>query len=162
MKILYQGQHVATVGHPVSLEEALALLAQPDEQGRPTRQVDPAQVQLVPEAQPEVRQIVRRDIHAQAGDPESLLGTTADAAQIALVTLAELLSALETAPSLADVRAAVAGCTALAALKQMLADKQAGTCKMPYEVKGGAAAVMPEIERRATVVADAIATAPKA
>ena len=157
MAIIKHGTTTLYVDDPyITPEQAAAMLTPPD--GPP---VDPAQVTITPEPH-EVREIVRRAIHAKAGDAESLLGTTADAAQIALVTLAELLSALETAQSLADVRAAVTGCTALAALKQLLADRQAGACKLPYEVKGGADAVMPEIEQRATIAADAIKAGPKA
>jgi len=94
---------------------------------------------------------IRQFIHQTAGDPESLLGTTADAVQILLYEVGKLASALNTAQSLAEVRAAAQSLTD--ALGPLVTAVDGGTVKLPYQVKGGATAVMPEIEHRATQVA---------
>lgn len=103
----------------------------------------------------EAKQKLRHQIRQTAGDTESLLGTTADAAQLLLYEIGKLAQALNTAGSLAEVRAAAQPLSNL--LGPLVAAVDAGTVKLPYQVKGGPGAVLPEIQDRATQVADVLA-----
>lgn len=103
----------------------------------------------------EAKQRLRRRIHLSAGDAESLLGTTADAVQILLYEIGKLAQALNAAGSLAEVRAAAQPLSDL--LGPLAAAVDAGTVKLPYQVKGGPGVVLPEIQDRATQVADVLA-----
>jgi len=102
------------------------------------------------------KNVARAKIEQQAGDPLSLLGTTADAVQVMLVSMAELLAWIGKATTLAQVKAAAANNGFAAAGAALLADMQAGTVSMPYAVKGGIAKVMPDIKSRANAVAKVI------
>ena len=96
---------------------------------------------------------LRSDIQQSAGDLSSLLGSTADTAQILLCEVAELAAALNKANSLAEVRAASQPLhDLLAPMRQRIAD---GQTQMPYQVKGVEASLQ-DIEQRATTVAAAL------
>ncbi len=106
----------------------------------------------------EQRQMIRAQIESQAGDTLSLLGTASDGAQLLLYHLATLVKGLSTANSLAEVRDATAAFNLLA--EAFLAKVAAGEVKLPFQLKGEAA-VMTEIETRATAVSDALIQAQK-
>ncbi len=97
---------------------------------------------------------LRADIKAEAGDPLSLLGTTADATQLLLYHVAMLVSHLHTATTLAEVREAAAPFATLAS--PFLARVESGEVRLPYQTKG-LEVVMGDIERRASAVAEALA-----
>ena len=104
------------------------------------------------------RQRSRGRIAAQAGDTESLLGTTRDTALLTLVHLATLAKALSEAQSLAEVRAAAAPLATLTAT--LLADIDAEEVRLPFKLKGEAK-VLSEIGTRATAVAAVLFPEPK-
>lgn len=106
----------------------------------------------------EQRDAIRRAISAQAGDTLSLLGTASDGAQLLLFHMATLVKGLSTANSLAEVRDATDAFMPLA--DAFLGKVAAGEVKLPFQLKGEAA-VMTEIETRATAVADALIHAQK-
>lgn len=106
-------------------------------------------------SQHEQRAIVRANIAAKAGDVSSLLGTTSDAAALAVFGLASLVEKLSEATSLADVRAAAEPFAALSA--DFLAKVQEGSVKLPFMAKGVDATIA-DIEARATAVTDALAS----
>ena len=97
--------------------------------------------------------LLREQIATEAGDTLSLLGTTNDTAMLALHGLASLATALSTATSLAQVRAAAEPFAAQAA--DFLANVEAGTVRLPYIAKG-VNGTMAEIETRATAVSEAL------
>jgi hypothetical protein len=99
---------------------------------------------------------VRNAISAQAGDTESLLGTTADATQLLLYGFATLIVKLHTANSLAGVREAAAPFADLSA--GFLAKVEAGEARLPFMDKG-LETVVSEIEQRATAVAEVLQSA---
>lgn len=101
-----------------------------------------------------VKHVTRRTIARDIGDTETLLGTTSDATQLLLYETAKLATALSTANSLAEVRAAAQPLADL--LGPLATAVDAGTVKLPYQTKGGAATVLPEIEQRATAVAEVL------
>ena len=103
------------------------------------------------------KNVIRAAIQQGAGDPLSLLGTTADAVQMLMISMAELLDGISKATTLAEVKAAAASNGFAGAAGQLLADVQAGAVSMPYTVKGGVAAIMPDITSRADAVAKVIA-----
>ncbi len=99
----------------------------------------------------------RARIADDAGDTLSLLGTTSDGAHLLLIHMARFLTAVKTAPNLAAVKAAATPFADL--MEDYLAkiDADPATARLPYAVKpGGEAAVLTEIETRATAVADAL------
>lgn len=96
---------------------------------------------------------IRQKIHANAGDTESMLGTTSDAASLAVYGLAALVAELATAESLEDVRAAAAPFAALSA--DFLAQIESGEVKLPFLAKG-IDVVVDDIKTRATAVSDAL------
>ncbi len=99
----------------------------------------------------------RARIAEDAGDTLSLLGTTSDGAHLLLIHMARFLTAVKTAPNLAAVKAAATPFADL--MEDYLAkiDADPPTARLPYAVKpGGEAAVLTEIETRATAVADAL------
>ena len=102
--------------------------------------------------QPEhlIKQRIRDAVHAQAGDPESMLGTTADATQLLLYSFTTLIAKLHTANSLAEVRQAAAPFADLSA--DFIAKIDAGEVKLPFMNKG-LESVVGDIEQRATAVA---------
>lgn len=101
---------------------------------------------------------LRQRIASQAGDEASLLGTTSDAAALAIYGLASLVAKLATANSLAEVRDAAAPFAALSA--DFLAKVESGEVKLPFMLKG-LDTVVTDIETRATAVSDALQTAQK-
>lgn len=101
---------------------------------------------------------LRHAIATQAGDEASLLGTTSDAAALAIYGLASLVAKLATANSLAEVRDAAAPFAALSA--DFLAKVESGEVKLPFMLKG-LDTVVTDIETRATAVSDALHTAQK-
>lgn len=101
----------------------------------------------------EQRDAIRRTISIEAGDTLSLLGTASDGAQLLLFHMATLVKGLSTANSLAEVRDATDAFMPLA--DDFLGKVESGEVKLPFQLKGEAA-VMTEIETRATAVADAL------
>jgi hypothetical protein len=112
------------------------------------------------------RDVTRENIKRAAGDPLSLLGTTADAAAIATLGIATLTVAVAGASSYADFKTAY-----LAALGQLggdhdmvqisgafLAKIEAGEVIIPAMVKG-MSDVIGDIESRSTAVAQALVEA---
>ena len=119
----------------------------------------PQQIVQIDE-QPEhlVRQRIRDAVHAAAGDPESLIGTTADATQLLLYGFTTLITKLHTAKSLAEVREAAAPFADLSA--SFLAKLDADEVKLPFMVKG-LESVVSDIEKRATAVTEVLQSLPK-
>lgn len=99
------------------------------------------------------RSALRQAIHEAAGDNESMLGTTSDAASLAVYGLANLVAALATANDIADVRKAAEPFAALSA--SFLAEIESGEVKLPFLEKG-IDVVVDDIKARATAVSDAI------
>lgn len=102
------------------------------------------------------RKDVRARISQQAGDPQSLLGSTADGTALLLYEVARLVESLNSATTLADVRSAAQP------LAEVLGDFRArvdsGQCQLPYRVKGGSAVVLPEIDVLCSAVSEVIAS----
>ncbi|KMW56987.1 hypothetical protein AIOL_001945 [Candidatus Rhodobacter oscarellae] len=101
----------------------------------------------------EIRAQIRQRIDERAGDSLSRLGTTSDAAALAVFGLASLVAKLSTAGSLAEVRAAAEPFAAMSA--DFLAKVEAGDVKLPFMAKGIEATIA-EIETRATAVTEAL------
>jgi len=102
------------------------------------------------------RSAVRQKIAAKAGDEASLLGTTSDAAALAVYGLAVLVGKLSTAKSLAEVNAAAAPFAELSAA--FLAKVESGEVQLPFMAKG-LDVVVADIEARATAVTEALKSA---
>ncbi len=113
--------------------------------------VDPETVTIELSAD-EARQLVRTSLYRNVADLPSLLGVTADTAAICMDALATLVAALETATTVEELRAAMAGFAPH--LSAYADDLDAGTAKLPYRAKGGLDAVMPEIRDIGTRVAE--------
>lgn len=118
--------------------------------GYPTDAIEAAENEMLQKA---ARETVRQNIFARAGDRDSILGTTADGAQLLLYGFASLVAALNKANSLADVREAAAPFADLAT--SFLAKVESGDVKLPFQAKG-MENVVADIETRATAVADAL------
>lgn len=99
------------------------------------------------------RSEVRQRIAATAGDEASLLGTTSDAAALAVYGLASLVAKLATARSLAEVNAAAAPFAELSAAFLTKVDDR--DVQLPFMAKG-LDFVVSEIEARATKVSIAL------
>lgn len=99
---------------------------------------------------------IRGSISAQAGDTESLLGTTADATQVLLYGFTSLIAKLSTANSLAEVREAASPFSELS--NNFLAKIEAEDVKLPFMAKG-LESVINDIEKRATAVASVLENA---
>lgn len=97
----------------------------------------------------ELNSLRRERIELAAGDTLSILGTTADAAQIVLYELSKFCTSLNKAQSLAEVRTAAQSLTDL--LGGFAVKVDAGEIKLPYQAKGISAA-LEDIEARATAV----------
>ncbi len=89
-----------------------------------------------------------------AGDTDSILGTTADCAQLLLLHFSKLIVALESANSLADVRAAALPFKSLAT--QFVNDVDAGEVVITSSIKTEQT-VMADIGVRATHVSRVLA-----
>jgi len=98
----------------------------------------------------EKRNAVRQKIQNEAGDPQTILGTTADATQLLLYVLCTLTTKLSTANSLAEVREATATIEPMATA--FLAKIESGEVKLPFMQKG-LDSVVNDIQTRATAVA---------
>jgi len=114
--------------------------------------------QLTPEKWAELqsdatRSAVRQRIKASAGDVESLLGTTADAAALVLYEMAKMAAAISAAGTVAEIKAAAQPFADLTA--PFLAGVADGSVKLPVLAKGEAAALA-EMQTRATAVAVAL------
>ncbi|MFD2179541.1 hypothetical protein [Veronia pacifica] len=96
------------------------------------------------------RKDIRGKISDSVGDPETLLGTTADAVQLLLYGFTGLIAKLHTANSLAEVREAAAPFSELAEGFQNKVSS--GEVKLPFQIKG-LSSVVEDIEKRATAVA---------
>ncbi|MFT6668635.1 MAG: hypothetical protein ACJAVZ_000081 [Afipia broomeae] len=105
-----------------------------------------------------VKHKVREKIAEKAGDTASLLGTTADGAQLAIYGLAAICAKLATANSLAEVREAAEPFAQLSA--GFLAKVESGEVVLPFMLKGLENTVA-DIETRATAVSDALQAAQK-
>ncbi len=116
------------------------------------KEIKEAKIQLALEAAEAVKTGIRNKIKVRSGDVESLLGTTADAVQILLVSMAELLIAIGSATTISQIKAAAAGNGMAVIAPVLMADIKSGAVKMPYQLKGGVAAVMPGIKSRANSV----------
>lgn len=116
------------------------------------------------------KQNLRNHIYTQAGDQHSLLGTTADAAQVLVLFACADAVALANAPTFAAYKQA--RMDALVQLSgnpedagklvkkaaDLLSDVQSGTVVMPFLVKPGkAAGVFDDVATRATAVAKVLA-----
>ncbi len=99
------------------------------------------------------RSKMRANIGAKAGDDASLLGTTSDAAALAIYGLASLVAKLSTAQSLADVREAAEPFAQLSA--GFLTKVENGEVLLPFMLKG-LDTVVADIETRATAVSQAL------
>lgn len=103
------------------------------------------------------RSALRQKIAGDAGDTLSLLGTTADATHLLLYGVASLVAKLATANSLAEVREAAAPFAEVSSA--FLAKVADGSVRLPMMAKP-LESVVSDIERRATAVADALASVP--
>jgi len=104
------------------------------------------------------RDAVRSEIADQAGDTASLLGTTSDAASLAIFGLASLVAKLATADSLKEVRDAAKPFAAMSA--EFLAKVESGEVQLPFMVKG-IPNVIADIEARSTAVTGVLVSASK-
>lgn len=148
MKLMKDGAYVGTFAD----DAALAAFAEEND-------IDLDAPEYAVELTPlQIKMRIREGIAAQAGDVESLLGTTADGAQLAIYGLASLVAKLATANSLAEVRDAAAPFAALSA--DFLAKVESGEVKLPFMLKG-LDTVVTDIETRATAVSDALTQAQK-
>jgi hypothetical protein len=101
----------------------------------------------------EGRSETRRVIKQTAGDTDSLLGTTSDGAGQLLYNVCKLSVALNAAQTMEDVRAATAH---FAPMAQAFLDEVArGEVVLPFLLKGEEA-VMADVKRRQTLVAQAL------
>ena len=121
--------------------------------GVPDAVIEAAQARAATLAQREAR---RGRIMREAGDTQTLLGSTADGAHLLLIHMARLATALKSAQNIAQVRAAATPFADLMEAYLAKLDANPATAKLPYAVKpGGEAAALEEIETRATAVAQA-------
>lgn len=104
------------------------------------------------------KKAIRAEVTKQGGDIESMLGTTSDAASLAVYGLANLVAGIAAADSLEDVKAAAQPFAALSA--DFLAKVESGEVKLPFLQKG-INTVVADIETRATAVSDAITASQK-
>lgn len=98
----------------------------------------------------EKRSVIRQQISKTAGDNATLLGTTSDATQLLFYGFTSLIAKLNTANSLAEVRAAAAPFADLSA--GFLTKVEDGEVKLPFMIKG-LDSVVSDIEQLATAVA---------
>ncbi|MBC6416609.1 MAG: hypothetical protein GDA47_02135 [Rhodospirillales bacterium] len=108
----------------------------------------------------EIRATLRAEIARNAGDSLSLLGTARDTALMTMIHLARLATALKAASNLREVNKAAAAFADLTAAYLAKIDAKPPTAALPYAQKGEAA-VLTEIETRATAVAAALAAQKK-
>ncbi|RXJ70657.1 hypothetical protein CS022_22590 [Veronia nyctiphanis] len=113
-------------------------------------EVIPTEEELKVIQQDNAKHMIRGRIQANVGDPETLLGTTADAVQLLLFGFTGLIAKLHTANSLAEVREAAAPFSELAEGFQNKVSS--GEVKLPFQIKG-LSSVVEDIEKRATAVA---------
>lgn len=95
------------------------------------------------------QQQLRQQIYNEAGDSDSLLGTTADAVQLLLFAFAQLTVALNQAKTLTEVRQAATPFNDLATA--FLGKVATGEVTLPFQAKG-LESVVADIESRATAV----------
>jgi hypothetical protein len=96
------------------------------------------------------KEIIRQTIAEQAGDQQTILGTTTDATQLLLYALCTITVKLNKANSLAEVREATATIEPMATA--FLAKIESGEVKLPFMQKG-LDSVVNDIQTRATAVA---------
>ncbi len=101
---------------------------------------------------------LRAEIAANAGDQQALLGTTSDATQLVLFGFCSLISKLNNARSLSDVRMSTSDFSEIA--QQFLERLEAGEIKLPFQAKGRSK-VIEDIQTRGTAVAESIENAKK-
>jgi len=130
-------------GETVKIERLIAHLNQTSE-GR--YKVDDFTVSY---SSDEIKGHVRRSIADHAGDTESLLGTTADGAQLALFMLAELIKSISDANDLDDLKSKLEPRLQLA--EKHLKAIEEGSVIPTFAVKG-VDSVVGDIEQRATAV----------
>lgn len=124
-----------------------------EEIGVPAAVINEAEVEIAARAR---QGALRKAIAENAGDTESLLGTTSDAAALAIYGLASLVAKLSTAQSLAEVRAAAEPFAAMSA--EFLTKVEGQEVKLPFLLKG-VDGVIEEIESRATAVSEVLIAA---
>ena len=95
----------------------------------------------------------REKIKTNCGDIESLLGTTSDSVHLLLYVVSQMTVALNTANSLAEVRAAAAPFKDVA--EAFVNKVTAEEVKLPYQAKAFDT-IMAEIEARATAVTEVL------
>ncbi len=93
---------------------------------------------------------LRQHIQVAAGDTDSVLGTTSDSVQLLLHHYLQLLQALTTVNSLAELRQAAID--AFEPLQTFFELTQADDFHWPFELKG-VETVLADIETRATAIA---------
>lgn len=125
------------------------------EAGVPQAIIDDAQAEQVAA---QGRAKTRAEITRVAGDQGSLLGTTSDAASLAVYGLAALVAKLATAASLDEVREAAEPFAQLSA--SFLAKVESGEVVLPFMIKGLEDTVA-DIETRANAVSGALQSAQK-
>lgn len=113
----------------------------------------PADVVAAEVARQTARRKIRGAVALTAGDVQSLLGTTSDAAALAIYGLASLVAKLSQANTLAEVRDAAAPFAELSA--SFLAKVESGEVVLPFMLKG-IDQVVTDIETRATAVSEAL------
>lgn len=151
MKILYNNAVIAEIGGMVSQGGAVDWARE-----MTTGAFDPALVERVPSTPEETKALMREVIAANAGDTLSLVGTINDGSTMLLFHFAKVMVALSSANSLAEVRDATDD---FAPIAQSFLDKvETGDVALPFQLKGEAA-VMAEIETRATAVTQALQAA---
>lgn len=147
MKLLYDNALIAEVGGMVSQAEAVQWAQEALGSG-----FDPALVERVPSTAEETKALIREAM-APAGDVLSLLGTTSDGAVQLLYNVCKMSVALNAAQTMEDVRDATAH---FAPMAQAFLDEVArGDVILPFLLKGEEA-VMADVKRRQTLVAQAL------
>ncbi len=106
-------------------------------------------------ASQEKRTKTRVLITENAGDTDSVLGTTTDATHLLLFSFSQLVAALNTANTLAEVRAAAEPFSGLA--NRLIEKVDTGDIKLPYQHKE-LDSVLTEIEQRATMTTNVLVT----
>ena len=96
---------------------------------------------------------IREEIIKEAGDQQAILGTTTDATQLLLYGFCQLVTKLNKAENLAQVREAAASFTPQAT--SFLEQIEQGAIKLPFMAKG-LDSVVADIAKRSTAVANVL------
>lgn len=166
MKVYYQSNYLFSWGGPISLEQAMIECA-----AILKKNIVATEIKLEAENTEERSYLIRQQIYADK-DIHSLLGTTADAAQVlVLFACADAVALASAATFAAYKQARLDALTQLSGSPEgagklvqkaadLLADVQSGTVVMPFLVKpGNAAGVFDDVATRATAAAKVLAPA---